>query len=156
RSGLGGDLLPRLPVRGTAAEPAIRRRGADLRRDLRRVPLHRAAQPHRAASARGAGGDPRLGLRAHGVDLPDDRPPRPQQRARVRGADLVNGAQPAVRAVGLRKSYNGRVAVDGIDFEVEPGICFGFLGPNGAGKTTTMKMIYGLAEIQKGELWVLG
>jgi lipooligosaccharide transport system ATP-binding protein len=68
----------------------------------------------------------------------------------------VNGAQPAVRAAGLRKSYGGRVAVDGIDFEVEPGICFGFLGPNGAGKTTTMKMIYGLAEIEDGELWVLG
>ena len=62
----------------------------------------------------------------------------------------------AVRARGLRKSYNGRLAVDGIDFEVAPGICFGFLGPNGAGKTTTMKMIYGLAEIEAGELWVLG
>jgi lipooligosaccharide transport system ATP-binding protein len=68
----------------------------------------------------------------------------------------VNGADAAVRASGLRKSYDGRVAVDGIDFEVEPGICFGFLGPNGAGKTTTMKMIYGLAEIEEGELWVLG
>jgi lipooligosaccharide transport system ATP-binding protein len=68
----------------------------------------------------------------------------------------VNGAEPAVRASGLRKSYDGRVAVDGIDFEVEAGICFGFLGPNGAGKTTTMKMIYGLAEIEDGELCVLG
>jgi lipooligosaccharide transport system ATP-binding protein len=48
------------------------------------------------------------------------------------------------------------VAVDGIDFEVEPGICFGFLGPNGAGKTTTMKMIYGLATVDRGELTVLG
>jgi lipooligosaccharide transport system ATP-binding protein len=63
--------------------------------------------------------------------------------------------EPAVFARGLRKSYNGRVAVDGIDFAVEPGICFGFLGPNGAGKTTTMKMIYGLAEIDAGELRVL-
>ena len=64
--------------------------------------------------------------------------------------------EPAVLATGLQKSYGGRVAVDGIDFEVEPGICFGFLGPNGAGKTTTMKMIYGLAEIGGGELRVLG
>jgi lipooligosaccharide transport system ATP-binding protein len=39
---------------------------------------------------------------------------------------------------------------------VEPGVCFGFLGPNGAGKTTTMKMIYGLAQIDGGELRVLG
>jgi lipooligosaccharide transport system ATP-binding protein len=68
----------------------------------------------------------------------------------------VTGAEPAVRARGLAKSYDGRVAVDGIDFDVAPGICFGFLGPNGAGKTSTMKMIYGLAEIDGGELSVLG
>jgi lipooligosaccharide transport system ATP-binding protein len=62
----------------------------------------------------------------------------------------------AVVARSLRKSYDERVAVDGIDFEVEPGTCFGFLGPNGAGKTTTMKMIYGLATVGGGELRVLG
>jgi lipooligosaccharide transport system ATP-binding protein len=64
--------------------------------------------------------------------------------------------QPAVVARSLRKSYGQRVAVDGIDFEVEPATCFGFLGPNGAGKTTTMKMIYGLATVGDGELSVLG
>jgi lipooligosaccharide transport system ATP-binding protein len=63
---------------------------------------------------------------------------------------------PAVVARELSKSYGERLAVDGIDFEVEPGICFGFLGPNGAGKTTTMKMIYGLATVDGGELHVLG
>jgi lipooligosaccharide transport system ATP-binding protein len=63
---------------------------------------------------------------------------------------------PAVLARDLRKTYGSRPAVDGIDFEVRPGICFGFLGPNGAGKTTTMKMIYGLASIESGELRVLG
>jgi lipooligosaccharide transport system ATP-binding protein len=63
---------------------------------------------------------------------------------------------PAVVARSLRKSYGERVAVDGIDFEVEPATCFGFLGPNGAGKTTTMKMIYGLATVGDGELRVLG
>jgi len=62
----------------------------------------------------------------------------------------------AVLARGLKKSYGGRVAVDGIDFEVRPGVCFGFLGPNGAGKTTTMKMIYGLVAVEGGELRVLG
>jgi lipooligosaccharide transport system ATP-binding protein len=65
-------------------------------------------------------------------------------------------SEPAVLARDLRKSYDGRVAVDGIDFAVDPGTCFGFLGPNGAGKTTTMKMIYGLAEVGGGELRVLG
>jgi lipooligosaccharide transport system ATP-binding protein len=62
----------------------------------------------------------------------------------------------AVRAHGLVKRYGEILAVDGIDFEVAAGVCFGFLGPNGAGKTTTMKMIYGLAEVDAGELSVLG
>jgi lipooligosaccharide transport system ATP-binding protein len=62
----------------------------------------------------------------------------------------------AVRARELRKAYGGIAAVDGIDFDVAAGECFGFLGPNGAGKTTTMKMIYGLASVGSGTLEVLG
>ena len=64
--------------------------------------------------------------------------------------------RPAVSARGLVKGYDGITAVDGIDFDVSAGECFGFLGPNGAGKTTTMKMIYGLASVDSGELRVLG
>jgi lipooligosaccharide transport system ATP-binding protein len=64
--------------------------------------------------------------------------------------------RPAVEARRLSKRFGDRLAVAEIDFEVEPGLCFGFLGPNGAGKTTTMKMIYGLAQIDGGELAVLG
>jgi lipooligosaccharide transport system ATP-binding protein len=62
----------------------------------------------------------------------------------------------AVSARGLVKRYGEIVAVDGIDFEVPAGVCFGFLGPNGAGKTTTMKAVYGLAQVDAGELSVLG
>jgi lipooligosaccharide transport system ATP-binding protein len=62
----------------------------------------------------------------------------------------------AVAARGLVKRYGDIKAVDGIDFDVQAGECFGFLGPNGAGKTTTMKMIYGLASVDGGELRVLG
>jgi lipooligosaccharide transport system ATP-binding protein len=62
----------------------------------------------------------------------------------------------AVSARGVTKRFGERTAVAGIDFDVQPGICFGFLGPNGAGKTTTMKMIYGLATVDEGELTVLG
>jgi lipooligosaccharide transport system ATP-binding protein len=65
-------------------------------------------------------------------------------------------ADAAVSARALTKRYGSITAVDGIDFDVQSGECFGFLGPNGAGKTTTMKMIYGLASVVEGELRVLG
>ncbi|HAK87781.1 MAG: ABC transporter ATP-binding protein [Nitrospirae bacterium GWC2_46_6] len=47
-----------------------------------------------------------------------------------------------VSAKGLIKDYGSLRAVDGIDFEIKKGECFGFLGPNGAGKTTVMKIIH--------------
>ncbi|MBP9892627.1 MAG: ATP-binding cassette domain-containing protein [Planctomycetes bacterium] len=62
----------------------------------------------------------------------------------------------AIIAKTLRKSYGDFVAVDGIDFEITRGECFGFLGPNGAGKTTTMRMIYRAVPITSGSLSVFG
>ena len=70
---------------------------------------------------------------------------------------MTDGAATSVvTARGLVKRYGEIVAVRGIDFSVHTGECFGFLGPNGAGKTTTMKAIYGLAEMDQGDLTVLG
>ncbi|MEJ7619160.1 MAG: ATP-binding cassette domain-containing protein [Pyrinomonadaceae bacterium] len=46
-----------------------------------------------------------------------------------------------VAARGLTKIYDGRRAVDRIDFVVRRGETFGLLGPNGAGKSTIMRMI---------------
>jgi lipooligosaccharide transport system ATP-binding protein len=59
-----------------------------------------------------------------------------------------------VEARGLRKT--DFVAVDGVDFRIEPGEAFGFLGPNGAGKTSTMRMIACVSPVSGGELRVLG
>jgi ABC-2 type transport system ATP-binding protein len=44
-----------------------------------------------------------------------------------------------IEALSLTKVYGGKAAVDGIDFQVKPGVVTGFLGPNGAGKSTTMR-----------------
>jgi lipooligosaccharide transport system ATP-binding protein len=65
-------------------------------------------------------------------------------------------AAPAILARKLIKRFGELVAVDGIDFEVGIGECFGFLGPNGAGKTTTVRMIHAVTPITSGELIVLG
>src|SRR5512144_934114 len=44
-------------------------------------------------------------------------------------------------AQNLIKDYNALRAIDGVDFAIPQGECFGFLGPNGAGKTTVMRTI---------------
>ena len=68
----------------------------------------------------------------------------------------ITMSQEIINARNLVKRYNGKAVVDGINFHVYQGECFGILGPNGAGKTTTAKMIYGLSLISNGELTVMG
>ena len=52
----------------------------------------------------------------------------------------------------LKKSYDNVVAVDGLDFKIKKGQCFGLLGPNGAGKTTTLAMLEGIEIPSEGEI----
>jgi ABC-2 type transport system ATP-binding protein len=62
----------------------------------------------------------------------------------------------AVTASGLRKSYAGRTAVDGLDLHIARGEVFALLGPNGAGKTTTVEILEGHRRRDSGEVLVLG
>ncbi len=52
---------------------------------------------------------------------------------------------PMIEIKHLRKEYRegskSKVALKGLDLELEKGDIFGFIGPNGAGKTTTIKML---------------
>jgi ABC-2 type transport system ATP-binding protein len=61
-----------------------------------------------------------------------------------------------IEARELTKVFGAATAVDGIDFQVEPGHVTGFLGPNGAGKSTTMRMILGLDLPSSGTVTVDG
>lgn len=63
---------------------------------------------------------------------------------------------PVIKVSGLRKNYGEFCAVDGIDFEIEKGECFGLLGPNGAGKTTTVKMLTCVLPVTGGDITVEG
>ena len=61
-----------------------------------------------------------------------------------------------IEVKNLSKHYGEKLAVDGLDFVVQPGIVTGFLGPNGAGKSTTMRLIAGLDEPTEGSVRVNG
>jgi len=62
----------------------------------------------------------------------------------------------AVQIFKLTKSFNGLVAVNGVDLEIKKGELFSLLGPNGAGKTTTIKMLCCLLKPTRGTATVLG
>jgi lipooligosaccharide transport system ATP-binding protein len=61
-----------------------------------------------------------------------------------------------IEARGLTKYYGSLMAVDGIDFDIAKGECFGFLGPNGAGKTTVIRILYCFMPPTSGQVKVFG
>ncbi|MBV7265421.1 ATP-binding cassette domain-containing protein [Erythrobacter sp. WH131] len=62
----------------------------------------------------------------------------------------------AIEARGLVKSFDGTMAVKGIDLSVPEGAIYGVLGPNGAGKTTTLRMLLGIIDPDEGVRRVFG
>ncbi|HEU6449585.1 MAG TPA: ABC transporter ATP-binding protein [Verrucomicrobiae bacterium] len=49
-----------------------------------------------------------------------------------------------------------KIALHGLDLEVNTGEVFGFLGPNGAGKTTTMNVLLGFVPPTSGTAYLFG
>ena len=70
---------------------------------------------------------------------------------------MVNSsATPLVQVSNLVKHYSNVKAVNGVDFDLMPGTCFGLLGPNGAGKTTTVEILEGIHDATSGEILYKG
>jgi len=57
---------------------------------------------------------------------------------------------------GLRVTYGGVTAVDGVSFVVSPGEVFGLIGPNGAGKTSMIDALTGYAAVAAGRVTFRG
>jgi lipooligosaccharide transport system ATP-binding protein len=68
----------------------------------------------------------------------------------------ATGASSAISLQAVSKRYGPVLAVDDLDLDVPPGVCFGLLGPNGAGKSTTMRMLTAQALADRGRIEVLG
>ena len=64
--------------------------------------------------------------------------------------------EPAIEVRGLRKNFEKKEAVAGIDLDIAAGSLAGLVGPNGAGKTTTLSMMTGLLRPDAGRIVIKG
>ncbi|HST39557.1 MAG TPA: ATP-binding cassette domain-containing protein [Conexibacter sp.] len=62
----------------------------------------------------------------------------------------------AIEVAGLRKSYDDREVISGVDLSVGEGSVYALLGPNGAGKTTIVNILATLLTADEGEIRVAG
>jgi len=59
-----------------------------------------------------------------------------------------------IEASGLAAGYDGRAAISGVSFSLQPGERMALLGPNGGGKTTLLRALLGELRPLAGELRV--
>ncbi|MFH5924297.1 ABC transporter ATP-binding protein [Roseomonas xinghualingensis] len=63
---------------------------------------------------------------------------------------------PRIRLRGLRKAFNGKQVLDGVDLDVMPGHSMVILGGSGSGKSVTIKCILGLIQPDSGVIEIDG
>ena len=63
-------------------------------------------------------------------------------------------AQPAVRVDEVWYGVDSRWVLQGVSLRVYAGEVFAIMGPSGCGKTTLLKLIGGLLQPQRGEIWI--
>jgi ribose transport system ATP-binding protein len=64
--------------------------------------------------------------------------------------------EPAMRMIGIKKSFDGVVVLKGVDFEVARGEIHALAGGNGAGKSTLMKILQGVYTKDDGQILING
>lgn len=62
----------------------------------------------------------------------------------------------AIEMRGITKHFLQVVANDNVDFKVYKGEIHALMGENGAGKSTLMKILYGLYQMDKGQIFIRG
>jgi polar amino acid transport system ATP-binding protein len=69
---------------------------------------------------------------------------------------VIDWTKPRLKVVNLKKNYDTKVVLDGVDLEVFPGQIVAVIGSSGSGKSTVLRCVNLLEEIQDGQIFLEG
>jgi phospholipid/cholesterol/gamma-HCH transport system ATP-binding protein len=72
------------------------------------------------------------------------------------GSREPTNSVPKIRTENLRKSFQGKIVLDGIDLSVQEGESVVIVGPSGTGKSVLLKHLIGLIQPDSGKVYVDG
>lgn len=67
---------------------------------------------------------------------------------------MIDWSKPRLRVVNLKKHYEDRAVLDGIDLEVFPGQIVALIGASGSGKSTLLRCVNLIEEISDGQIFL--
>jgi polar amino acid transport system ATP-binding protein len=67
---------------------------------------------------------------------------------------VIDWTKPRLRVVNLKKHYEDRAVLDGIDLEVFPGQIVALIGASGSGKSTLLRCVNLIEEISDGQIFL--
>ncbi|MFM5905130.1 MAG: amino acid ABC transporter ATP-binding protein [Micrococcales bacterium] len=68
----------------------------------------------------------------------------------------IDWSKPRLLAKGIRKEYDSRQVLRGVDLEVYPGQIVALIGSSGSGKSTLLRCLNLIEEINDGQIWLEG
>ena len=68
----------------------------------------------------------------------------------------IDWSNPRLKIRGLRKQYEDKVVIGGVDLEIYPGQIVALIGSSGSGKSTLLRCINLIEEISDGQIWLEG
>ena len=68
----------------------------------------------------------------------------------------MTAKQPIIETIDVSINFNGLIAVDKVNFNMQSGEAIGIIGPNGAGKTTFFNLLTGLFFPTEGHIFFSG
>jgi len=69
---------------------------------------------------------------------------------------MIDWDKPRLKVRGLRKHFDAKTVIDGVDLEIYPGQIVALIGSSGSGKSTLLRCLNLIEDLSDGQIWLEG